>query len=94
LAGKYLVGFTISWAANATGYRYAQIKVNDTTVISADDHAAMSALDSHRITGSALYSLAVADYVTISLAQVSGGSLNLESSASYSPEFWMTWLGA
>ena len=40
-----------------------------------------------------IYQLTAGDYVEVRAYQNSGGALNVNSTANYSPEFWMVRLG-
>lgn len=91
-AGKYLIGATVGFAANPTGYRAILLQVNGVTTIAQQDAISLGA-------GSAMYlsictenALAAGDYVELKAFQNSGGNLNALASGNYSPEFWWEWV--
>ena len=91
-AGKYLIwGCWCLWPS-ATGKRFAYLRVNGATRI-----ATCGAMGSADIvftdTISALYHLAVGDYVELVLVQFSGGDLISDVSWNMYPEFAMQWVG-
>jgi len=87
-AGVYQITGTVGFAANATGIRQAQIRLNGTTSLVLDRHTTVTANDDY-INVSTLYLLAVNDYVELLAFQSSGGALNVLSTANISPEFSM-----
>lgn len=91
-AGKYLIGGSVDWASNATGQRQLLIRLNGTTYIAPNGVTPVSG-DTTKQGISTLYSLAVNDYVELTVFQTSGGSLNVNSAGDYSPEFWMVKVG-
>ena len=93
-AGLYHIYGTVLFAANATGQRAVQIKLNGTTFIGGDMRVDAAASGGTRLTAVTEYSLSAADYVELVVFQDSGGALNVTSAGNYSPEFGMTYLGA
>ena len=92
--GKYLVGANIAWDVNGTGWRrMAILKNGSTNVCNANMFSAGSGTASAQVC-SALVHLAANDYVEVQVRQTSGGSLNVLSSAEFSPEFWIVYMGA
>lgn len=92
-AGAYLIGATGEFAASAAGVRELQIRVNGATVIDVQRGPNHGAGLVARLEVTTLYEFAVNDYVEVVAYQDSGGNLNLNSGANYTPEFWMTWMG-
>jgi hypothetical protein len=91
-AGVYKISACTSFAANATGIRQLQIRLNGATIIGAVSTGAVSGASiEQNLTVD--YSLAVSDYVEVIVAQNSGGALNLLTVANYSPEFMMVRVG-
>lgn len=93
-AGVYQITGHVEWAANATGYRNAVIRIGGSTEIA---NQLVPAMTGGIVTGqtvTATYTLAVNDYVELVVSQNSGSSINVQSSANYSPEFEMVRLGA
>jgi hypothetical protein len=87
--GYYLIGGGVSWAANATGYRYVGVRVNGTDIIDLDRNpAGNSGTQTTELEVCTLYQFAAADYAEMIVAQNSGGNLNVSASTFYSPEFW------
>lgn len=89
--GLYLIGGCIEFAANATGLRGAQIRLNGTTVIAVQEAPSVGAGSAHPIMVTTAYQLAAGDYVELMGKQSSGGSLNMLATGNYSPEFWAIW---
>ena len=87
-AGKYAIWAHLSIAYNATGYRYAFIRLNGTTYIAGCSQGLVpgNPID---ISLTTLYDLAVNDYVEVRVYQNSGGALNVTANGNYSPEFGM-----
>lgn len=82
--GLYDIKANVSFATNATGYRYAIVRLNGTTTI------AMVELDASATAPTILnlstdYLLSEDDYLELLVYQNSGGALNVERTASYSP---------
>lgn len=96
LGGRYLLSANWEWAANASGQRISRFLVNNTTVI-AYDWRAFSGGGSPVATPmggfSTVYVLAAGDFVEIQLQQTSGGNLDVNKAANYSPEFVIQGLG-
>jgi len=93
VAGKYLIGGTVRFAANTTGQRNIYLQVNGATIIASVDLDATAALtfDIDIVTA---YSFAAADYIELFAFQNSGGNLNVTSAGNLSPEFWVHYLDA
>jgi hypothetical protein len=94
--GIYSITGHVLWAANATGQRIVQIRLNGSTYIGGGDRrmaatggalTAQNAVTTHR--------LAAGDYVELVALQESGGALNVATPGAndpMSPEFSMTWI--
>jgi hypothetical protein len=91
-AGKYLIGGSVEWASNATGFRQLLIRVNGSFYVDVGTVNPISG-DTTKQGVKTLYQLAVNDYVELLVFQTSGGSLNVNSVGAYSPEFWMVKAG-
>lgn len=89
--GLYLIGGCIEFAANATGLRGAQIRLNGSTVIVIQEAPSIGAGSAHPIAVTTAYQLAAGDYLELMGKQSSGGNLNMLATANYSPEFWAVW---
>lgn len=92
-AGLYLVFATVEFAANATGFRQAYIRLNGVTPILVQTNQAPPATIGSQLNVAGVYKFAAADYVECIVQQGSGGALNVTSSANFSPEFGATWVG-
>ncbi len=92
-AGKYLITANVEWAANSTGTRQCWIYLNNTTIIAIDRRTAMTPPGTTTNNISTIYDLALNDYVELIVFQTSGGNLNLDVAANYSPEFMMQRIG-
>jgi len=85
-AGIYSIAAHIVFAANSTGRRQLQIKLNATTIIALSEHAqTVGQIDSYST--STIYKLAVDDYLEVYAYHLAGGDLAVTSSTNYSPEF-------
>lgn len=91
-AGVYQISAHVGYASNTTGYRVLQLTVNGTTTIASEVVTPVTGVPT-RLTVTSLYALAVNDYVEAQAFQTSGGALNTEQVANYSPEFMMVRLG-
>jgi hypothetical protein len=94
--GLYAVTLLVNWASNATGARYAWITYNTGGAtfagnIGTDSRPPVNG-DETRMIVTTEYRLAVGDYVECGVYQTSGGNLNVQSGASYSPEFMWHWV--
>ncbi|MBA7707028.1 hypothetical protein ES703_115889 [subsurface metagenome] len=87
-AGVYVIVAQVRFSVSATGYRIVKIRYNDTTVIG---YYKLNVVNASHVTISAttIYPLSVDDFVTCTVYQVSGGSLNIEYWPQYTPEFMM-----
>ena len=93
-AGVYIISATVQWEVDAVGLRGIYILHNGATVIADNQTLAVTdAATSTNQTISAIYSLAVNDYVELQVRQASGGSLDVQTAGNYSPEFMMAWVG-
>ncbi len=90
-AGRYVIAGTVEFGGNATGLRLIIIRINGTTEIARQFLAANAGTQSMSV--STLYTLAVTDYVELVAYQSSGGALNVNAAANYSPEFSMAKVG-
>src|SRR5690606_28924757 len=85
--GRYLITATVQWATNAAGQRIVSLLANGTTTLARDARLAGSTGVIPVMTVTTIYQLSQGDYVTVNVYQDSGGALNVESAAAYSPEF-------
>jgi hypothetical protein len=90
--GLYLIGASVEFASNATGYRELDLRVNGSTFIAADRMPAASG-GAHIMSTQRVYQLDAGDYVETGVIQVSGGALNVVRQSAWSPEFWIVRLG-
>ena len=86
-AGKYELSAVVRFAANGTGTRYIQFRLNGTTFIASESSGAVTSGDAVDLSISTLYNFAANDYVEVAVYQNSGGALNVVSGANYSPEY-------
>jgi hypothetical protein len=85
-AGIYQITAIVNWTFNASGFRYLAIRLNGSTLIARDGREG-NATTAQSV--SALYALAVNDYVEAVVTQDSGTSRTVEQNSNYSPEFMM-----
>jgi hypothetical protein len=90
-AGKYIIGGAVNWASNATGIRTLQIRQNGTVTIAVNDVVALSA-NTLSMNVETIYPMVATDYLELIAYQTSGGNLNVQTLAQYSPEFWAMWV--
>lgn len=89
--GKFIVGGAIQFAASGLGtLRGMHIMVNRTSDIVWDTRPP-STSNTPAVSACAVYALSAADYVEMGAYQDSGGALNVNVAANYSPEFWALW---
>jgi len=89
--GYYRITGIVSWAANATGSRQTRIMLNGvggTTIgIVLEQASPAGVVLIQQVTAD--YLLTAGDYVELVVFQNSGGNLNVDTAANYSPEFWI-----
>lgn len=91
--GFYAIGGCIEFAADSTGRRGIQIRLNGSTVIAREESNALDGPSNATVMQiSTVYQLAAGDYVELMGLQASGGSLNMLATGNYSPEFYAHWL--
>lgn len=91
-AGKYGIWANIEWTANSTGTRQMYFFLNGTTIIGLVQVVGQgSGVTTQELY--ATYSLSINDYVECFVRQTSGGGLQVDSQASYSPLFGMDRVG-
>jgi hypothetical protein len=89
-AGVYMIVANVEWATSTTGIRLVEIVLNaGLTAIGRTRSVMAGTTDPTTQIATAIYPLAVNDYVQTQVFQNSGGGLNVVSSANYSPEFSM-----
>jgi hypothetical protein len=89
--GVYSITANFAWAAQAGGFRSANIILNGATIIAIDSSMLLSnnGCDMHVSTN---YKLTPGDYIELQVYQNSGVAVNVASSNAYSPEFTAQWL--
>lgn len=87
--GLYVGTGHVRFAANAVGIREISVSVNGTTTIAIQDILALVGGAVTILSVPFEYELAAGDYVELVAYQNSGGNLNVEVAANYSPEFSM-----
>ena len=93
-AGKYLITITANFAANSTGTRFARATINGTSTFLIADQAPTQDGVGARISGSTVANLSVSDYVEMYVAQLSGGSIDLQGIDNYRSQITVSFLGA
>ena len=90
--GMYRISFNGEFANNTTGQRNFEIRLNGTTMIAVIE---IQNLSTRNCAGcvSCDYYLNDGDYVEATVFQDSGGALNLNASANYSPELSVIFIG-
>lgn len=93
-AGLYQFTGHVAFAANATGFRWASVYLNGgPSFLGFQNVLSPTAADQTIITVTALWKCVVGDFVTLRVTQTSGGALNVNAAAAYSPEFEAVWVG-
>jgi hypothetical protein len=88
-AGKYLIGAQVQWSGASGGaYRNIYLRLNGATTIADISHGPATVAVPVRQALTTLALLTVGDYVEVLGYQDSGATLNIDSLAQYSPEFW------
>lgn len=88
--GWYLIYGRVEFAANSTGIRAISFRVGATPdIYEVEQKIACTAPDLTLVGACCLVRLAAGDYVKMFAYQTSGGALNANFSAQYSPEFGM-----
>src|SRR5215831_3572399 len=86
--GYYLVGASVSFAANTTGSRRVRIDHSTAGVIAADTRLPVSGTLT-QMSASALWYFAAGDYAYVEVQQSSGGNLAIDGTTNtYIPAFW------
>jgi len=93
LAGQFIVVAEIQWANNATGYRELTIRKNGSVILANLQGPAVASGECEQIL-TCLLTLAAGDYIELLVNQLSGGSLNTATVASYAPTFSITFMGS
>lgn len=91
-AGKYLIIGQVRFDTNNAGLRYIDIKLNGTTIIAVSQWDTAQDGRTQAIVAT-IYDLAATNYVELEVFQTSGGNLNVELAANWSPEFMMVLVG-
>jgi len=91
-AGKYIISAAIGFFHNATGVRRVEIYHSSGVILGKQDVHSLSDMD-HYCTVTAIWDLAVNEYVEVRVYQSSGGALNVLKSSHYSAEFMMQRIG-
>lgn len=88
-AGVYLVGANVEWSASPSTCAF-RLRLNGATYIA---HSGTVGVDNRQQQLTTIYALAVNDYVEVRVTQSSGGAINVNATANFSPEFWFARIG-
>lgn len=91
-SGIYMIGGTLWWENNVTGYRQISIQTSNGTTIATTRVVAGSVSTAYQ-TIFTLYQLAANDYVRFFARQSSGGNLDVRTISNTSPEFYIWRVG-
>ncbi len=86
--GRYLLGVTVSFASNGVGIRQLALRLNGAGPSIAIQQFVASAATKHGLVVVTEHDLIAGDYAEVFVHQASGGALNVEAIANYTPEFW------
>jgi len=89
LAGRYLIGAHIAFAAHVTGARYLQLRLNNGTFLALQATQALTGGAVTYLSLATAYNLAAGDYIEVFPFQDSGVALDVTSAGAYTPEFWI-----
>jgi len=89
-AGVYILTGTVSFPANATGFRQTALRLNGGTFIASDVRASIAT--GIELIIATTWKFAAADYVELLVQQTSGAPLNVTSLSAYSLEFAASWV--
>lgn len=93
-AGRYHVGATVTFDANATGSRIVLLRLNGTTYFAKDRHMTVTTgSTTTSATVSSDYNFSATDYVEVIVYQDSGGALNVLNSGADVTGFWAHRIG-
>lgn len=94
LGGTYLIGGSVSWIGNATGFRALWIEVNGDSArnICGDIYEPEAATAINQVV-TTLYQLAAGDYVELRVFQNSTGNLDDIVDEEAAPIFWIAKVG-
>ena len=84
-AGWYTMGGNVQWAAAGAGIRHIGVRINGATIIASTEVDPTGATIVDQAISTSYY-LNVGDYAEIIVYQNSGGNLNVNQVANYSPE--------
>lgn len=90
-SGWYSLAGNVAFAANATGVRRVDMRLNGATAIASMIVPATAAGET-RVLVSTMYRMNVGDYVELLAQQTSGGNLNVLSTSDISPSFSACWM--
>lgn len=91
-AGTYSITVNVTWAANNTGIRQLWLRENGSAIIAfVRDSGQAASLHGQILTTD--FSLAAAEYVEARVHQDTGGDLDINRTADYTPIFSMHWIG-
>jgi len=92
-SGLYLIGAQVRWASNTGGtFRALRIKNSAAAVLVVTSFVPLNSVTDQVI--STLWHFTAADWITVEVAQNSGGNLDVVSVSPFSPIFWAVRLGA
>ena len=92
-AGKYLVGASCEWQASVGGdYRTLAIQISGVANVVAHTSPPGATNGFANQNASTLWSISNT-YFGVVAQQNSGGNLNVNATANFSPEFWAVWIG-
>lgn len=96
--GWYLAPYTMCYAANATGSRWARIRTNGTDAVATtpgrDSRPSAGAVDTSMSGVGFVYLNGTTDYVELVVFQSSGGALNAYVASDASPRLAMLWVSS
>lgn len=89
--GIWMVGGHVQWEINATGVRNLGLRTNATGVYGWQTCLAIAG-SNILLSVCTMLALVPTDYIELIVLQNSGGNLNVEAAAGFSPEFWAMWV--
>lgn len=92
-AGLYNVYACVEFEPNNSGYRSAWFRVNGSSIIGAGTVSAAASSAGTNVVVATTWRFTAGDYIELLVQQTSGGSIDVQAVANYSPEFGATWVG-
>lgn len=93
--GVYLVGGIVEFDANVAGGRFADLFLNNTTIVAeiGGGGSVPATGQFPNLAGASIWRFAANDFIEMRIYQSSGGALNI-TTETWGPQMWATFVGA